>query len=256
MRLLVGVGAPRDVTADDLVALYAYPSPVPARGWVRANMVATVDGAAAGTDGLSGSIGSPGDRTVFSALRGLADVVLVGAGTVTAEGYADLRHKPRFAAVRAALGQAPVPALAVVTASGRVPERLLSGPGHLADSGRWRLLVLTVDTADPDRLALLRSRLGAEAVVVLGSDRVRPDAAVSALVERGLPRVQCEGGPTLLAEVAAAGRLDELCLTTSPLLVGGRGGRILAGGALEAGLHLAHLLEQDGTLLARWSLPS
>lgn len=256
MRLLVGAGAPRQITADDLVALYAYPQPVPARGWVRANMVATVDGGAAGTDGLSGSIGSPADRTVFSALRGLADVVLVGAGTVTAEGYTDLRHKPRFAAVRAALGQEPVPALAVVTGSGRVPEQLLTGPGYLADAVRWRVLVLTVDTADPARLARLRSRLGADAVVVLGSGRVQPDDAVAALVERGMPRVQCEGGPTLLAQVAAAGRLDELCLTTSPRLAGGPGGRILSGGPLSTGLLLEHLLEQDGTLLARWSVPS
>ena len=82
---------------------------------------------------------------------------------------------------------------------------------------------------------------------------------MAALVDRGLPRVQCEGGPSLLAQVVAAGRLDELCLTTSPLLDGRPGDRILSGGPpagapLPAHLQLEHLLEQDGTLLTRWSV--
>lgn len=254
MRLLVGAGAPREVSRDDLVDLYAYPAPPPPGGWVRASMVATVDGAAAGTDGLSGSVSSAADRTAFSALRGLADVVLVGGGTVAAEGYTDLRAATRFAGVRAGLGQAPVPALAVVTGSARVPEALLGSPGYLADAGRWRLLVLTVGSADPGRVTTLRRRLGDDAVVVLPSERVEPADAVAALVERGLVRVQCEGGPSLLGQVAAAGCLDELCLTTSPMLAGGGTGRILAGSPTGAVLTLAHLLEHDGTLLARWTL--
>jgi riboflavin biosynthesis pyrimidine reductase len=32
--------------------------------------------------------------------------------------------------------------------------------------------------------------------------------------------VLCEGGPTLLGELVAAGRLDELCLTIAPLMGG------------------------------------
>lgn len=258
MRLLLGVGAPRDVTDEDLVALYAYPDPPPSSGWVRANMVSTVDGAAAGPDGLSGSVSSPADRIVFSTLRGLADVVLVGAGTVAAEGYSDPRPRPSFAWMRTGLGQAPVPALAVVTASGRLPEALLERPGYLARSagapGRWRLLVLTTASADAVLLALLRKRLGSEAVVVAGTDRVEPAAAVAALVSRGMPRVLCEGGPSLLAHVAAAGALDELCLTTSPVLAGGPASRVLGDPPVDAALRLVHLLEQDGTLVARWAV--
>ncbi|MFZ0157904.1 MAG: dihydrofolate reductase family protein, partial [Kineosporiaceae bacterium] len=71
----------RDATVQALADLYAYPDPVPPGGWVRANMISTLDGSATGPDSLSGSIGGPADRAVFSAVRGVADVILAGAGT-------------------------------------------------------------------------------------------------------------------------------------------------------------------------------
>ncbi|MGH8861898.1 MAG: dihydrofolate reductase family protein, partial [Jatrophihabitantaceae bacterium] len=67
------------------------------RGGIRANMVVSVDGAAA-AGGLSAGLQTPGDNRVFAALRDLADVVLVGSGTAAAENYgpaspdADRRH--------------------------------------------------------------------------------------------------------------------------------------------------------------------
>ena len=66
----------------------------------------------------------------------------------------------------------------------------------------------------------------------------------------------CEGGPHLLTQFAAAGRLDDLCVTISPLLSAGGAGRILAGQALPGGrsLSLAHVLEDQGFLLCRYLL--
>jgi riboflavin biosynthesis pyrimidine reductase len=57
-----------------------------------------------------------------------------------------------------------------------------------------------------------------------------------------------------LAEVVAAGRLDELCATVSPRLVAGDGPRILTGRetAAPVRLQLAHLLEEDDNLFARY----
>jgi riboflavin biosynthesis pyrimidine reductase len=66
--------------------------------------------------------------------------------------------------------------------------------------------------------------------------------------------VLVEGGPTLLGAVAAAGVLDELCLTCSPLVVGGDGPRIAHGGPAELRLRAAHLLESGGLLLGRWTV--
>jgi riboflavin biosynthesis pyrimidine reductase len=87
---------------------------------------------------------------------------------------------------------------------------------------------------------------------VAGEDDVDLAAALDSLAARGLRRVLCEGGPSLLADVAAAGRLDELCVTFSPQLVGGDGPRILHGTELDVVLQPALLLEQDGMLLARY----
>jgi hypothetical protein len=56
------------------------------RPFVRVNMVSTLDGAVA-FSGRAGRLGGPGDKLLFSVLRSLADVVLVGAGTVRVERY-------------------------------------------------------------------------------------------------------------------------------------------------------------------------
>ncbi len=206
---------------------YAVPHGQP---WLRANMVATVDGAVAAPDGRSAAISSAADRALFATLRRLADVVLVGAGTARTEGY-----RP-----------AALP-IALVTA--RLDLDLTS---RLLAEADPRCIVLTAGSAGAERL---RAAAEVADVVVCGEHRVDLATALAALRERGLLHVLCEGGPTLLGSVVAAGLLDELCLTWSPLLVGGGDGmRILAGPALPASveLELAHLLESDGTLFARY----
>src|SRR5205823_5681053 len=72
-------------------------------------------------------------------------------------------------------------------------------------------------------------------VIIAGARDVDLAAALGALAERGYARVLAEGGPTLNGQLVAAGLLDELCLTVSPLLTGGDAKRILAGPALPAG---------------------
>ena len=239
-----GAGGPgHEEAVQALADLYAYPDPLPAGGWVRANMVASMDGAATGADGRSAGVSSPADQVVFRVLRGLADTVLVGAGTVRAEGYHVPAPKPEFADRRADAGQAPAPPLAVVTRSGR-----LSGDGALF-RGSTPTYVLTCEGAD---LGRLRSEAGTEHVIVAGTDSVDPRRAVAELAERGLRRILLEGGPSLLAQFAAGGRLDELCLSWTPIMVGDGGPRIAHGPAVALRLQLAHLAESGGTLLGRW----
>jgi riboflavin biosynthesis pyrimidine reductase len=76
--------------------------------------------------------------------------------------------------------------------------------------------------------------------------------AFELLAGRGLRRVLLEGGPRLMSDVVRGGLLDELCLTVSPVLVGGDGPRLLAGPGLAQGMRLAHLLESQSVLLTRW----
>lgn len=234
----------REIEGVDLDTAYAYP---PSRAWVRANVVASADGAAT-AQGRSDDLSGPADRRVLGLLRGLADVVLVGAGTARAESYRPLAIRPSYAGQRAAAGQLPAAALAVVSA------RLdLDPDGPLfATSTAAPTLLITCASAPADRRGALADR-GAE-VIVAGDRRVDLPEALDVLAARGLGRILCEGGPSLISQIAAAGRLDELCLTISPQLLGGDAARILSGAALTAPLRLrlAGLLEEDGFLFTRY----
>jgi riboflavin biosynthesis pyrimidine reductase len=234
---------------DDVAASYPYPDPLPASGrWVRANMVASVDGAVVGPEGRTASLSTAPDRTVFGLLRHLADAVLIGAGTARIERYGPTRVPEAVAAARAAQGQRPTPVLVVVSRS----LNLSGARFPAADAGEVeRPLVVTVEASEPMR----RTEVARFAdVVVAGEDRVDLPAAVAELVARGLPRILCEGGPTLLEELVAAGLVDELCLTISPVLVGSGPGRILTGVGLPdpVPLTLAEVMQVESTLLTRW----
>ena len=226
-----------DLDEDAIFAAYAYPAD---RGWVRANMVASVDGAASAA-GRSAGLSSRPDKRVFRVLRGLADVVLVGAGTVRAEGYAAVLPKETYPERRAAAGQAPTATLAVVS------RGLDLDLGSALFTGSARTLVVTSAMTESARVAQVREVAD---VVVVGDDEVDLSAAVDALSGRGLRRVLCEGGPGLLRDVAASGRLDELCLTVSPQLRGGDAARVLHGAELAppVRLELAQVLTEDGDL--------
>jgi riboflavin biosynthesis pyrimidine reductase len=217
------------------------------RGGVRVNMISSLDGAAS-SNGVSEGLQTPGDNKVFAALRDLADVVLVGAGTASAEGYRPIDLGAARTAFRLAHGLASDVPTAIVSRSLHVDP---SDPLFVDAPTGARTIVLTCEAADPS----LRAALGQVAdVVVCGGDVVELDVAHEALVSRGLGRVLCEGGPTLLASLAAAGVLEELCLTVSPLLVGPGGIRIVEGRPWETAvraLNLIGLLEEDGALFMR-----
>ena len=232
---------PTAADSVDLHDAYAYPAGQGTGSpWVRANMVTSLDGSAV-KEGRSGGLGGPADKEVFGVLRSLCDAVLVGAGTARTEGYKAPRVKD--AERRAAAGQRPAPVLVLVT------RGLDLDPGSALFAGAERTVVVTSASSDRDA----RDRLAEVAdVVVAGDEQVDVAAALDHLAARGLTRMLCEGGPSLLADVAAAGRLDELCLTISPQLVGGDGPRVAHGPDLDVDLAPVSLLEADGVLLARY----
>lgn len=241
-------GAAGDWTLDELADAYAYPQdPGGAGHWLRANMVATLDGAAQ-HDGRSQTISSAADMRIFGVLRALADVVVVGAETVRQEGYRPARARDAFAARREAAGQGPAPAVAIVTAGLALDFSLPLFTAPLVPT-----LVLTGAAAPPDRV---REAEQAGAVVVIAGDGpgVEPARAVQALAARGLRRLLTEGGPRLLGQFVAAGVLDELCLTMSPTLTSGYAQRIAGGPALAVPerFALAALLEEEGFLFTRY----
>ncbi len=197
---------------DDLAALYAWPdgsTPI-----VRANMITSLDGGAA-LDGRSGGLGNEADQHLFAVLRDLADVVLVGSGTVRAEQYAGIRLDPIRRRRREGWGRpADPPPIAVVTGRGLDPN-----------------LPLFTDTETPPIVVTTEAAAarvpGCARRVIAGEQHVDPAAAVAGLAALGFVRIHCEGGPSLLGRLIAAGLVDELCLTIAPLLLGAAATRLL-----------------------------
>lgn len=236
---------------DDLLDLYVVDrEPVDGRPYVLANMVGGLDGTAA-VGGKVGALSDDTDALLFRSLRSVADVVVVGAETARRERYGPVRLSDEQVAGRRAAGLAPTPPIAVVSRSLRLDwEMPLFAAAEAADAPRP--IVVTCGAADPDALA--RAEAVAD-VVVAGEAEVDPAAALVALRDRhGATVGLCEGGPTLLGQVAAAGILDELCLTIAPVM----GGDPLPLAVTPAGagltrLRLAHVAEADGSLYLRYT---
>ncbi len=229
---------------DALVAAEARPAPVD-RPWLLVNMVTSLDGAIS-IDGRSGPLAAPADKAVFLALRGIADVILAGAGTVRAEGYGPPRPTAGVRADRLARGQAEVPRLAVVT---RSLDLDLAAP--LFTDAVEPPLVLTCGASDPTRRAEVAE---VAEVVVTGDVDVDLPAALGRLREDGVAVVTCEGGAVLNGQLIAADLVDEWDLTLSPLLAGGDSGRSSRWSVPPPprSMRLDRVLEGDGLLLTRW----
>ncbi|MGW0464661.1 pyrimidine reductase family protein [Streptomyces sp. NPDC003027] len=235
----------REWSLDELADAYAYPEGDGV--WLRANMVSSLDGAGQ-HDGRSQPLSSDSDMRIFGTLRGLADVVVVGAETVRLEGYRPARARAAFAERRAAAGQGPAPVIAVVTASLNLDFSLPLFTEPLVPT-----LILTGAAAAPERVSAAGTA-GAEVVIAGDGPGVDPARAVAALAERGLRRQLTEGGPRLLGQFVAADVLDELCLTVSPTMTAGDAQRIAGGPsvAVPKRFALASLLEEAGFLFTRY----
>ncbi|WP_156690422.1 pyrimidine reductase family protein [Mycobacterium sp. Marseille-P9652] len=240
------LGQVRELDDGALSDLYRYPD----RDGIalRANFIASVDGGAT-ADGTSGGMGGPGDRFIFNLLRELADVIVVGAGTVRIEGYSGAQVGAAQRQRRQTRGQSEVPQLAIVTRSGRLDR-------DMAVFTRTEVapLVLACAAAAEETRRLLS---GLCEVLDCSADdpgQVDEAAILSALGARGMRRVLTEGGPTLLGSFVRRGLLDELCLTIAPFVLGGPARRIASGpDQLLTRMRCAHVLTDDaGYLYARY----
>ena len=240
------LGSARELNDGELPQLYAYPDRDGT--WVRANFITSIDGGAT-ADGKTGAMAGPGDRYIFNLLRELADVIVVGAGTVRIEGYSGAQLGVARRQRRQARGQSEVPRLAIVTKSGRLERDM-----GVFTRTEVPPLVLTC-TAAADETRRLLSDL-AEVIDCSGSDpdKVDETALLAILAARGMRRVLTEGGPMLLGAFVQRNLLDELCLTIAPYVVGGLARRIATGpGQLLTRMRCAHILTDDaGYLYTRY----
>jgi riboflavin-specific deaminase-like protein len=230
---------------DTLLDAYALPDRATPR--VRMNFIMSLDGAVT-FDGSSGGLGDASDRAAMQAIRTLADVIVVGAGTVRAEGYGGVKVGEADASWRESHGWDPQPRLAIVS------NRLDLDPEHpvFAEAVTRPIVVTHSGAPEAEREVLAE----VADVWVCGESAVDVDTMLDRLARDGLRQVLCEGGPGLFGSLLEAGLVDELCLSLSPMLVGGDAGRIVRG-AREAArrMRLVHALPAGDLLLLRYARP-
>ena len=193
--------------ADDISVDDAYGAALGSRAdgpWVGLCMVASIDGSTA-VAGASAKLSSPTDTAVLSRLRRLADVIVVGAGTIRDEGYGAPRK--------------PGQRVGVVTLSGRLDfttELFGCGAGF----------VITNDTGAPG----VPPDIDVIRVGELGIDLAAAIRELPSFIGRA-DYVQVEGGAALNGALFADDLIDEINVTTSPATFGGPGPRLATGAA-------------------------
>lgn len=214
---------------DELIDYYREP-PI----GVRANMIFSADGAAA-FSGRVAPLSDPTDQQLLVALRDFADVVLVGAATARAENYGPVQPA----------GNGARPArMAVVSRSGNLPDSLLVDPAQRPILVTSALAVSENALDRDDRWELL----------VAGEETVDVTGMVAELRQRGLSRILCEGGPTLLDELVIADLVDEICVTLAPKLAGSQLPGTASGGlSAPTLLRLDHVLNHRDYLYLKYS---
>lgn len=145
----------------------------------------------------------------------LADLVLVGAGTIRAEGGTFTISDRELLAAREVRGQSPQPITCVVSGSLNLSPDL---PFLSQDIERWIFTTRTAlerssDTTTLQKLAEL---------IDLGDTDLDWDRAYTLMAERGIRKVVALGGGSLTAALVQAGRIDDWWLTIWPLIFGGK----------------------------------
>jgi riboflavin biosynthesis pyrimidine reductase len=224
-RLFEAPDLPEGSLPPQLSELYDGGLAIP-EGRVYANFVSSIDGIVALEGGKAPSGGiisgrNEADRFVMGLLRAFADAVLVGAGTVRAEGgkalwtpdYIYPAAANAFSELRRALKREKTPRLVIVCGSDDLDpsERALE----------IGALVLT-STASAERLRKVLPE-ATEVRAIAGSDPIGVDAIFDALHAEGFRTILSEGGPQLFGELVSHDRVDELFLTVSPVLEGQSG---------------------------------
>lgn len=168
------------------------------RPFVVAQVGQSLDGRVGTPAGDCRDISGSGGLVHLHRLRALADVVVVGAGTILAD-------DPRLT-VR--LTEGPDPARAAVDPSGRVPAA-----ARIWDDGRPRIAIQTVAAARPGGVETIRMERGA-------GGGIAPAEILAALAERGYRRILVEGGARTIGGFLEAGLVDRLHVCVAPLIVG------------------------------------
>ncbi len=199
----------------------------PDRPAIVANFVSTLDGAvslgpsepSSGGGEISGF--SEADQFMMSLLRGLADVVIVGAGTVrvgrkhiwTAQ-FVEPALANVLAGWRSEMGLAPQPTTIIVTASGDLD------PTHAGLNDPEVPVEVATTPTGAERLGKLPLAPHVQIRVVGDDKHVSAGGVLDVVRGTGARVALCEGGPHLFGELLEARLIDGLFLTVAPQVVG------------------------------------
>ena len=174
------------------------------RPWVRLVLVVSLDGRLAPSSGGAAQLGGAGDRHVLEQALAWSDAVLFGAGTLRAHRCTCLIHDRELLAQRKQDGRPLQPAAFVVS---RHPDFCQDWPFFQQPLERHLL------TSD---------RMSAEGFCA--TYRLQPswDSTLVELAAMGFHRLVLLGGAGLCGSLLEADQVDELQLTLSPRLLGGR----------------------------------
>ena len=202
--------------------------------FVRINLISSVSGSAGGTDGTSETLSNPVDRTILGVIREHGDVVVIGAQSLRAEGYLLPRRVP----------------LAVVTSSGN-----LAGHGTGPTGATGNVIVVCPPSA-VDRVHETSGDMSIEILTIDTPDgRLAIADIIEALAARGLTSIVCEGGPGLAAQFLEAGVVDEVCLSTSPVINGSALPVFGTDDTDQTALRIDQLMVDDASgIYARWGV--
>jgi riboflavin biosynthesis pyrimidine reductase len=233
-RVIPTVEQPLDQDAPDFRDRLADLYRPGAADWVRLNLIGSVSGSATGPDGTSETLTNPVDRAILGVIRSLADVVVVGAASIRAEGY----FVPRNGA------------LAIVSRSGDFANHQIKGTNQ-----HGTLIILCPAAA----VETARATIGMPEVTIIAVPDVdgslTAPAIVTALGDADYRSIVVEGGPALATLFVMDDAVDELCLTTSPVLNGGAMPLFGAHEFADRPLTLTQLLvDGGGATYARWTL--
>ena len=216
-------------------------------GLWRANMVTSLNGSVE-IDGVSKGLSGRADRKAFHVIRAFADAVLIGSGNAISEGYTSIPDQnPELTKLRRSR---KAPLLVVTT---RHPEALSTSALVTSPD---QVIIATLESKESDALQLATSFQVTPKLLYCGVQDFDYRKLREELGQLGLGHVVCEGGPSILGRLVGAGVLDEICLSVSPLLAASHHGGFLGqdDDFAPTRLHLASIIEDDGTLLYRYRI--
>lgn len=175
----------------------------------------TADGKIATRTGSS-AISSNTDLKRVHQLRNSIDVIMVGISTV-------LSDDPQLT-VRLGTADSRSPTRVVVDSTGRIP----SGSNLLKKANELNTIVAATNRITSDNIRRIEST-GAK-VLVAGRNKVELRKVFRMLDKMGYKSILVEGGGELNWSVLKLGIVDELIITISPRIVGGRSALTLVEG--------------------------